>query len=85
MKQFCNLTFVLVALRLDAKDGHDHDDDDDGGGRQGDQEPGLAVERLRLQVAVLQVTFRGCLNLEEKGINRFKTLKGRIPAIRSHP
>ena len=49
------LTFVLVGLRLDTEYGDDHDDDDDGGGGQGDNEPSLAIERLRLEVAVLQV------------------------------
>ena len=56
-------TFVLVALRLDTEDCHDHDDDHDGGGGQRDQEPRLAVEGLRLQVAVLEESLRGGLNL----------------------
>lgn len=56
-------TFVFVALGLDAEDGHDHDDYDDGSCRQGDQEPGLAVEGLRLQVAVLQESLRWGLDL----------------------
>ncbi len=67
-------TFVFVALRFYAKDGHDHDDDDDGGGRQGDQEPRFAVKGLCLQVSVLKVTFRRCLNLQEKTKIGFKTI-----------
>ena len=59
-----NLTFVLVGFRLDAEDGDDHDDDDDGGGSEGDDEPSLTVERLRLEVTVLQVHLRGGLHLQ---------------------
>ena len=58
-----NLTFVLVGFRLDTEDGDDHDDDDDGGGGEGDDEPSLAIERLRLEVAVLQVNLRWSLHL----------------------
>ena len=59
-----SLTFVLVGFRLDAENGDDHDDDDDGGGGEGDDEPGLAIERLRLEVAVLQVHLGWRLHLK---------------------
>ena len=49
------LTFVLVAFGFNAENCHDHDDDDDGGGSQSDEEPRLAVERLRLKIAEFEV------------------------------
>ena len=61
------LTLVLVALALNAEDGDDHDDDDDGDGGEGDEEPGLAVEGLLLQVAELQVPLGGGGDLRRDG------------------
>ena len=55
------LTFVFVAFGFNAENCHDHDDDDDGGGSQSDEEPRLAVERLRLKIAEFEVALRrGC-------------------------
>ena len=62
------LTLVLVALALDAEDGDDHDDDDDGDGGEGDEEPGLAVEGLLLQVAELKVPLRRGGNLRNNQV-----------------
>ena len=62
----CPPTFVLVGLGLDAEDGHDGDDNDDGGGGEGHHEPGLAMEGLLLEGAVLQVLLarRGHLKIK---------------------
>ena len=67
-KTLTSFTFVFVAFWFDAKDGHHHDDDDDGGRGQCDQEPGLAVERLRLEVPVFEESLRRSLNLETRNI-----------------
>ena len=71
----CNVdvfTFIFVTFWLDAKDCHDHDDDHDGGGGQGHQEPRLAIERLRLEVTVLQESFGRGLDLKNKFKSTFK-------------
>ena len=51
----CPLTFVLVALGLDAEHCNDHYNDDDGGGGKSHEKPGLPVKRLRLEVAELKI------------------------------
>ena len=53
------LTFVFVALALDAQDGDQQRDDDDRSGGQCHQEPRLVVERLLVRIAVLQVQLAG--------------------------
>ena len=62
-------TFVLVAFGFHAENRHDHDDDDDGGGGQGDEKPGLAVERLRLWVAEFEVALRRSCDLQRVALN----------------
>lgn len=52
------LTFVFVALALHTQHRNDHHNDHNRSGRQGDHEPGLPVERLVLQITILQIQFR---------------------------
>jgi len=76
-----SLTFVLVALALDAEDCGYRDQHDDGGGGQGHQEPGLAVEgqtAAGIEAAVLQKALGRSRYLRNIEKNKHKIVNGNI-------
>ena len=64
------LTFVFVALALDAQDGDQQRDDDDRSGGQCHQEPRLVVEWFLVRVTILEVQLTRRHKLKMKSSTR---------------